>query len=232
MNCTILIPAFNVENWIAHALESVVRQTYHEWDILVVDDGSTDGTCHIVERFMAQGYPTSLLRLDHRGPAHATHHGIRHALGPVVTVLDADDTLMPDSLETVMPSFKKVRAKLGFVWTRFITSGGRAGWTGPLPGKTTLWQALVYKGWWRASHQRFLLKRVYMASDRQLDPSIPFPSDLALAIVMGYTGCNTRWINRVTYWYRQGRQGSISRGHRIDQKLNARRLIHVARAWK
>lgn len=232
MNCTILIPTYNVEKYIEAAINSALAQTYREHDILVCDDGSTDSTVKLVERFMQRGRPVSLLSLSHKGPANVTHQGILHAQGPIVTVLDGDDMLLPKSLELVMPSFNKARARIGFIWTRFKCSNGKSGWSGPLPPKTSLWVAMTQRGWWQASHQRFLRRDVYLKSSHQLEVDLPFPSDFALALVMGWTRCRTAHIPQETYWYRIGRPGSISRAQHGLQRTNAQHLVHRARGWK
>jgi len=229
MNCTILIPAYNVASYIEQAINSVFEQTYKEWDLLIVDDDSTDGTASVVESYLKPGRAISLLQLPHKGPANATHVGILNAIGPVVTVLDGDDALMPKALEIVMPIFRDTKRNIGFVWTKFMCSNGKQGWSGPLPAGSSLFEALTKQGWWRASHQRFLRKSCYVKSKHQLDPNIPFPSDLALALVMGYTNCSTFWIPHVTYWYRVGRKGSISQARRKEQRANASRLVKIAR---
>jgi len=228
LHCTILIPAYNTERYIKTAISSALRQTYSDFDILIVDDGSTDRTREIAERCVP-GNPISLLTLPHRGVTYATKIGLEHALGPVVTVLDSDDRLFPWSLEVAMPYFEE-RSDLGFLWTRFVCSNGKPGWSGDLPYGHTLWSALVKKKWWRASHQRFVRKEIYMQS-RGLDPSIPYASDLQLAVVMASTGCATQHVPKVTYWYRVNRLGSISR-NRKEQRECAALILRRAKGWE
>ena len=228
MHCTILIPAYNTERYIGEAISSALRQTYSDFDILVVDDGSTDRTCEVVERFMP-GRPVSLIVTSHRGVTYATKVGLEYALGSVVTVLDSDDKLFPRSLEVAVPYFEK-NPDLGFLWTKFVCSDKRPGWSGDLPRGHTLWSALVREKWWRASHQRFVRKEVCMQS-RGLDPSIPYASDLQLAVVMPSTGCVTQHVPKVTYWYRVNRSGSISR-NRKEQRECAALILRRARGWE
>ena len=216
LHCTVLIPAYNTEDYIGEAINSVIAQKYKKWDILVVDDGSTDKTVQVVEQFMVDRSISLISYKKNKGAAAATRIGLKAAQGPIITVLDSDDKLMSDSLSTVMPYFESDK-KLGFLWTRFICSNGRRGWTTDLPKGCSLWKAMTQKGWWNASHQRFLRKKVYMRS-MGLDVSIPSASDMQLALVMGSTGCRTKWVNKVTYWYRVGRKGSISENKRHQKK--------------
>lgn len=92
---SVIIPAFNAETCIAEALASVIQQTFQPFEIIVVDDGSTDNTSHIV----ITNYPeVRLLRQNNSGPATARNNGIQNAKGEFIAFLDADDLWTPDHL--------------------------------------------------------------------------------------------------------------------------------------
>lgn len=198
MHVTVLIRVYNRKDFVDAALDSVIAQDYHDWDALVVDDGSTDGSGEAVKSRMSDGR-IQLIQMKHTGCAAAAAMGIERARGPVVTDLDSDDKLMPDSLSTVMPAFEK-NPHLGYVWTNWVDSTGDKGTSDFLPKETTLFEALV-AGWWRASAQRFYKKEFYMQSEK-LDTSIPYAEDLQLALLISKTGCDTLHIPKVTYWRR------------------------------
>lgn len=230
MHCTVLIPAYNTGAYIGDAILSVFQQTWDDWDILIVDDGSDDSTVDVVNSWMSSyDKNVSLVTSDHAGVTAATALGLEMARGPVVTVLDSDDKLFPRSLEIGVREFKK-NPKLGFLWTKFVRSNGSMGWSGPLPTGKTLFQALVRGKWWQASHQRFIKLSTYQKS-RKLNPTIKRASDLQLAVVMADTGCRVKFVPKVTYWYRQNRKGSISSNRRM-QKRDAEIIISRARKWK
>ncbi len=92
---SVVIPAFNAEAFIAEAIESVLAQTYTPIEMIVVDDGSSDGTSEIVSR-----YPqVRLIRKENGGPAPARNRGFAESVGEAVTFLDSDDAMFPDKLE-------------------------------------------------------------------------------------------------------------------------------------
>ncbi len=219
MHVTVLIPVYNRERFIADALDSVIAQDYHDWDILVVDDGSTDRTVEAVNSRISDDR-IALIQMKHGGCAAATAMGIEHARGPVITSLDSDDKLMPDSLSAVMPSFEN-NPRLGYVWTNSVKSTGGKGWGGFLPYEKTLFAALI-SGWWRACPQRFFRKEFYLQSEG-LDTSIKYAVDFQLALLIGKTGCDTLRIPKVTYWIRI-HPHRISNEHHAEQ-LEARRLL-------
>jgi len=93
---SVVIPTYNAERYVAEALESVLAQSYGNVEIIVVDDGSSDGTCSVVEGF---GSDVRLFRQPNQGPSAARNLGIAKARGDYVAFLDADDLWMPEKLE-------------------------------------------------------------------------------------------------------------------------------------
>ena len=116
-----------------------------------------------------------------------------------------------------------------YVWSNFIRQNGYKGWCVDLPYGIKMWDALVWRGWWKACAQRFLRLSAYQKS-RGLDPSIPAASDLQLAIILAETGCGFVHQPKITYWYRDGRKGSIGSDRRFQQRC-ADELIRRARTW-
>jgi glycosyltransferase involved in cell wall biosynthesis len=93
---SIIIPAYNAESFIDQAVASAVRQTHADTEIIIIDDGSSDGTA---ERLRAYGDRIIVLRQDNRGVAAARNHGARIATGDWLAFLDADDEWLPEKLE-------------------------------------------------------------------------------------------------------------------------------------
>jgi glycosyltransferase involved in cell wall biosynthesis len=88
---TVVMPAFNAEAFIANAIESVLAQDYRPFELIVVDDGSTDRTAEVVRAFPAARY----VRQENQGPGAARNTGIRLARGELVANVDADDLVPP-----------------------------------------------------------------------------------------------------------------------------------------
>jgi glycosyltransferase involved in cell wall biosynthesis len=90
---SVVIPVHNGERFIAEALASVFAQTYPPADVIVVDDGSTDGS-----QTVAQRYPVRLVRQENAGPGAARNSGIASASTDLIAFLDQDDLWMPGKL--------------------------------------------------------------------------------------------------------------------------------------
>lgn len=103
MLVSVVINNHNYRRFLAQAIDSALRQTYREVEIIVVDDGSTDGS-----RTLMNTYGTRIQTVfsDKRGQAAACNAGIAHSSGEIVMLLDADDLLEPDAVEHVVREFE------------------------------------------------------------------------------------------------------------------------------
>lgn len=98
---TVVVAAYNGEATISRALESVLDQSFSEWQVIVVDDGSTDGTRRIVDRLAEKDDRIIAISQANGGTAAARNAAIPHARGRFIAVLDADDELMPGYMATM-----------------------------------------------------------------------------------------------------------------------------------
>lgn len=104
---SVVIIFLDCEKFIQEAIESVLAQTYDNWELLLVDDGSTDASTRIAQRYATQ-HPRQVRYLEHpahqnRGKAASRNLGIRHAQGEYIAFLDADDVWLPHKLAEQVP---------------------------------------------------------------------------------------------------------------------------------
>lgn len=93
---SIVVPCYNGERFLQATLESAIHQTQPPLEVIVIDDGSTDGSAAIAERF---GSPVRVIRQTNHGESVARNRGVSEARGSHVLFLDADDLLWPESIE-------------------------------------------------------------------------------------------------------------------------------------
>lgn len=94
---SVIVPCFNAEKWIGHAIDSVLNQSYPNFELLVINDGSTDGTAKILERY---GEDVRVIEQRNRGVSASRKKGCEHASGDYIKFLDADDILPPGALHS------------------------------------------------------------------------------------------------------------------------------------
>jgi glycosyltransferase involved in cell wall biosynthesis len=109
LDVTVIVPAYDAGRFIAQTLETVITQTAQPFEVLIVDDGSADATCDVVESFARAhpGCPVRLLREPHRGPGAARNAGVRAARTEWVSFLDSDDLWQPEKLATVIAAINE-----------------------------------------------------------------------------------------------------------------------------
>ena len=104
---SVIIPTYQHAHFVAEAIESVLAQTYPDYEIIVVDDGSTDDTVEVLSRF---GERITVIHQPNRGVSAARNTGIRASKGEHIAFLDADDVWMPDKLEKQIPLLERDEA--------------------------------------------------------------------------------------------------------------------------
>jgi len=99
---TVIIPTFNRSTFIHEAVDSVLAQSYQEFELIIIDDGSTDATPEILSRYKGH---VSVITTEHRGPSAARNRGIEAAQGEFISFLDSDDLWLPDKLKVQINFF-------------------------------------------------------------------------------------------------------------------------------
>jgi glycosyltransferase involved in cell wall biosynthesis len=103
---SIIMPSFNTERYVAESIRSVIGQTFTDWELLVVDDGSVDRTAEVVQRFAVADARIRYIRRENGGQGAARNTGLREASGALVAFLDADDLWLPQKLERQLAVMK------------------------------------------------------------------------------------------------------------------------------
>jgi glycosyltransferase involved in cell wall biosynthesis len=147
---SILIPAYNAEQWIAEAIESGLTQTWPRKEIIVVDDGSTDHTLRTAQPFEAKG--VRVVTQLNQGAAAARNTAFSLSSGDYIQWLDADDILAPDKISRQMEfaeSCANKRILLSSEWGHFLYRTSRAQFT-----PTALWDDLPPVEWLRLKMEK------------------------------------------------------------------------------
>jgi glycosyltransferase involved in cell wall biosynthesis len=99
---SVIIPTYNRSAFLKEAIESVLKQTYQPFELIVVDDGSTDDTAEVLSCYAGK---ISIFSIPHGGPSAARNHGIQAARGDYIAFLDSDDFWLPGKLAAQMRFF-------------------------------------------------------------------------------------------------------------------------------
>jgi glycosyltransferase involved in cell wall biosynthesis len=112
-----IIPTYNRSHQTISAIESVLAQTYPDFEIVVVDDGSKNGSDRVIERFISQSttecHPIHFLRQTNQGASIARNTGIAKAQGEYIAFLDSDDVWLPEKLERQVRAMQQLGEECG-----------------------------------------------------------------------------------------------------------------------
>lgn len=198
---SIIIPAYNGERYIVQAIESVLNQTYGNYEIIVVDDGSTDGTPRVLAPYFKR---IRYITQENQGVATARNRGIQEAKGEIIAFLDQDDYFLPDKLDAQVAVFLS-RPSLGMVHSgwRTVDHQGKPivdvqPWVKipQLNLESWILHKPIFPGAW-------MVRKQWLERAGGFDPQYHLTPDLDLALRLALMGCESAWLEQVTVCYRQ-----------------------------
>lgn len=99
MTISAIVPVYNTERLVGRCIDSVIAQTYPDWELILVDDGSTDGSLNVLKTYETQDSRIKVIHQDNAGPGLARNKGIQNASGDYIVFIDSDDVIKPDYFE-------------------------------------------------------------------------------------------------------------------------------------
>ena len=109
---SIIVPVYQVKDYVGECVESLLAQTYANLEILLVDDGSTDGSGALCDEYAAKGSRVRVIHQENQGLSAARNTGIELATGEYVAFVDSDDMVLPDFIETLYKLLRKYQADI------------------------------------------------------------------------------------------------------------------------
>lgn len=99
---SVIVPAYNSERWLAACIDSILSQSCRDFELLIIDDGSTDGTGKICDDYAAHDKRIRVFHTPNGGLSAARNHGLDNMRGEYVCFVDSDDILLPGALDTLL----------------------------------------------------------------------------------------------------------------------------------
>jgi len=120
---SIIIPLYNKQDCIQKTLDSILTQPFKDYEIIVVDDGSTDQSVSVVESIKDNNI--AIYKKENGGPSSARNYGVKIARGEWILFLDADDKLVPGALDLIASLIKKKKCIDVFTFNQYIERAGK-----------------------------------------------------------------------------------------------------------
>lgn len=122
MKVSVIVISYNIQDCIAQCLDSLNNQTYKEFEVIVVDDGSCDNTMNIIKEYKKLNKNIKLIQKDNGGPSSARNVGLRNSNGEYILFIDGDDWIEPDTIEKMYSEAQKFNADI--VMSDFFVNNG------------------------------------------------------------------------------------------------------------
>jgi len=125
---SIIVPVYNAARFIEETMDCVAAQTYSRWELLLVEDGSSDKTVEIIEDYIRKNDEKRIRLIcqpENQGAARARNRGLREASGRYIAYLDADDLWVPEKLEHELAFMRQKNAAFAFTGYEFVDENGR-----------------------------------------------------------------------------------------------------------
>ncbi|TNJ34029.1 glycosyltransferase family 2 protein [Prosthecochloris vibrioformis] len=212
---SIYVPLFNREKYIVECIQSALEQTIKDLEVVVCDDGSTDRSHELVQRYFGSNKRVRLLYQQNTGIGAASNNAVRNCRGFYIGQLDADDVLMKDAVERCLEVMEK-DTKLSLVYgtTEYIDENSEFvshGWNWPMFSREYLLTKMI------VHHFRLFRKRDYMRTSG-FDETIKNAVDYDMMLKLAEVG-EVHHLNKVLYQYRRHNLMTTV-VHNKEQKVN------------
>lgn len=198
---SVVIPAYNSDRYLQAAIDSVLLQKNCQYELIVVDDGSTDTTAQIAKSYQSK---LRYFSQENSGVSSARNLGINHAQGKYISFLDADDYFLANKLSAQLEVFK-ADSSIGIV---------HSGWQRINAETTLLCEVCPWENYPTLDFLTWLQHKPVLPSammfDRQwlqkvegFDPQLAAAEDVDLVLRLAIEGCKSQWLPIVTTAYRQ-----------------------------
>ncbi|WP_335920953.1 glycosyltransferase family 2 protein [Shewanella algae] len=161
---SIIMPSYNAEKTIAQSIESVLQQSYTNWELLITDDNSSDNTVSILNEYVAKNSRIKLFKnAQNLGAGGSRNRSIKEAKGRYIAFLDSDDLWLEHKLAVQIDYMQKNNTALSYTWYRKFGDEGNGGFV--KPKLTVTYQQLLYSniiGCLTAVYDTELLGKRYM----------------------------------------------------------------------
>jgi hypothetical protein len=201
---SVIIPAYNGDRYISDAIAGILSQTYTDYEIIVVDDGSTDQTQSILQQYAVQIEHFKYFSQTNQGVAASRNFGLTKAQGEYIAFLDQDDVFLPHKLASQVALLEQNNA-LGMA---------NSGWqiidqSGVIKSAVEPWQQIPNLSmanliiWKPVFLGAMLFRRSWLERTAGFDPILEQTPDVDLVIRLAAMGCPGDWVQQTTVNYRQ-----------------------------
>lgn len=201
---SVIVPIYNIENYVQSCIESILAQTYTNFELLLIDDGSTDNSGNICEEYALKDSRIKVFHKSNGGLTSARNYGLEHASGEWITHIDGDDWIAPNMFEILLKTAVKDKADIVFCDFYFAYLDSIK------THKTYNWQKQGFDGLadfiispWTTLWGSIQKRSLYIDNNLLSPEEIKYCEDFHLITRLCYYSLKISKVEEALYYYRQ-----------------------------
>lgn len=227
---SIIVPVYNAEKYLRRCIESILAQTEGDFELLLVDDGSRDGSLAICQEYAATDSRIKAMHKENGGVSSARNHGLDNATGDYIMFVDADDYITPDTLEQCRPYTPEYDiVRFSAIWV----ASSESKWPFSIPAakhrKQYIKQIISRKGIlavWGGVFRRDLFTK----NDIRFNPNIAVGENWLVSATLAYHSKNIKSIPKAhCYIYDRSNESSCWNNMNVKRAMQQLEVVYLIR---
>jgi glycosyltransferase involved in cell wall biosynthesis len=228
---SVVIPAYNAARFLPEAIASVQQQTFSDWELLIINDGSTDDTVSVVRDYEQRDERIHLINQSNQGVSVARNQGVAYSQGQIIAFLDADDQWLPHKLQQHLEHFQSnSRLGVSFAQVEILDQAGEATGQVSTSRLTNLKPESFLSENPTSTTSNWVIRKEVFTQVGGFCPGMSYSEDLEWLLRVS---CTTDWqiagINQVLTRYRTSSSGLSSNLYYMESGWN--QLVDQARIY-
>ncbi len=228
---SVIVPVYNPGSYLSRCLDSLLSQTMIDWECILIDDGSSDGSGDVCDRYAAQDSRFRVIHQKNAGASAARNQGLAAASAPYIAMLDADDCFASQTLEVLLRTQQEhPRSLVFFSYTHDIGALGQA----PNDTLFSLYQTadigrLIQEAPFPTPWGKLFCRSILQSESIRFDTNLtcyedrPFMRAYLRAFLKQYPDGSCLLLHTPYYLYEMGNQNSLSKSIRSSSLIRPRR---------
>lgn len=224
---SIIIPVYNCRQWLPACIDSILTQSYADIELLLIDDGSTDGSSDICDDYASRDPRIRVMHTSNRGQSSARNLGLDNMQGDMVSFVDSDDILLPDALQTLLSLMQTTGADIAegeriagrnYQGSPRLDSGSYATrlFSPTEAMESCLYQATLHNSPWGKLYRRHIFDKLRFAEGMIYE-------DLDLIYRLHDISRLSAYTSRPVYFYRKGHASTT--GTFTERRLDVLKVV-------
>ena len=220
---SIIMPVYNGEQYIKQAIDSILSQTLSDWNLIVVDDGSKDGTPAILDNYAAGDERIKVFHRENHGVSASRQFGIDKATGKYCTFVDADDWVEPDFLSNLVMIAEKNDADM--VWCDWYVNESEYWSHACEEDADALIRSFLKQKTWGSLVNRITKTTIYQRKDVSFVPNCSMWEDMSFLVQCLCFCSNIKYVQKALYHYRMNQTSLTHTQNQKDISAEYRKVI-------